>query len=53
MVPNVEDIHKMVYNTYSETKLRLLGFCLCERLIVFPKQGAAFIYLSRKDLRKV
>ncbi|MDD2191519.1 MAG: bifunctional oligoribonuclease/PAP phosphatase NrnA [Bacteroidales bacterium] len=49
---DVEDIHKKVYNTYSETKLRLLGFCLCERLMVFPKQGAAFIYLSRKDLRR-
>lgn len=49
---NVEYVHQEVYNTYSENRLRLLGFCLCERLKVFPKQGAAFIYLTKNDLRR-
>lgn len=47
-----EFVHQVVYSTFSENRLRLLGFCLCERLKVFPKQGAAFIYLSKSDLRR-
>ncbi|MCK9162802.1 MAG: bifunctional oligoribonuclease/PAP phosphatase NrnA [Bacteroidales bacterium] len=47
-----EFVHQIVYNTYSEQRLRLLGFCLCERLRVFPKHGVAFIYLSKSDLRR-
>lgn len=47
-----EYIHQVVYNTYSENRLRLLGFCLSERLKVFPKHGAAYIYLSKNDLRR-
>ncbi|MFA7082411.1 MAG: bifunctional oligoribonuclease/PAP phosphatase NrnA [Bacteroidales bacterium] len=47
-----EYVHQIVYSTFSENRLRLLGFCLCERLKVFPKQGAAFIYLSKSDLRR-
>jgi len=49
---DVEYVHQEVYNTYSENRLRLLGFCLFERLKVFPEKGAALIYLSKSDLRR-
>ncbi len=49
---DVEYVHQEVYNTYSENRLRLLGFCLSERLKVFDKKGAALIYLSKNDLRR-
>ena len=49
---DVEYVHQEVYNTYSENRLRLLGFCLFERLKVFPEKGAALIYLSKTDLRR-
>lgn len=49
---DVEYVHQEVYNTYSENRLRLLGFCLSERLKVFGKNKAALIYLSKHDLRR-
>lgn len=49
---DAEYVHQEVYNTYSENRLKLLGFCLFERLKVFKEQGAAFIYLSKSDLRR-
>lgn len=49
---NVENIHRLVYDTYSESRMRLLGFCLSERLVVLEKFRTAYIYLSKDDLEK-
>lgn len=49
---DVEYVHQEVYNTYTENRLRLLGFCLSERLKVFHKEKAAIIYLSKEDLKR-
>ena len=45
-------INHRVYDTYSEKRLSLLGFCLSERLVVLPEYSAAFIYLTEKDLER-
>ncbi len=45
-------IHNFVYDTFSENRLRLLGFCLSERLKVLKEYCTAYIYLTRKDLKK-
>lgn len=45
-------INNLIYNTYSEQRLRLLGFCLSERLKVLPKHNAAYISLSAEDLKR-
>lgn len=42
--------HQLVYDTYSENRMRLLGFCLSERLKVFREYSAAYIWLSKDDL---
>lgn len=47
-----EHLHRLIYNTYSEDRMRLLGYCLSERLKVFPEQQAAYISLSAKDLQR-
>lgn len=47
---DLEKIHRLVYDTYSEERMRLLGFCLSERLVVIDKYKTAYIYLSREDL---
>lgn len=49
---DIEKIQRMVYDTFSEDRLRLLGFCLTERLIVLPDVKAAIIYLSKEDLNR-
>lgn len=45
-------IHQLIYDTYSESRMRLLGYCLSEKLKVIPKYNTAYISLSKKDLLK-
>lgn len=47
-----EKIHGLVYATYSEYRLRLLGFSLSERLKIKPEFKTAFIYLSKEDMKR-
>ena len=47
-----EHIHRLVYDTYSENRLRLLGYSISEKLVVLPKYNAAYISLSKEDLEK-
>ncbi len=49
---NVEKIHRQVYDTYSESRMRLLGHCLGRRLKVLPELSAAYIWLTKADLEK-
>jgi phosphoesterase RecJ-like protein len=45
-----ELIHRKVYDTYSENRMRLLGYCLSERLTVLKDFRTAYIYLTADDL---
>jgi len=45
-----ELIHHKVYDTYSENRMRLLGYCLSERLTVLKNFRTAYIYLTADDL---
>lgn len=47
---NAEQIHRLVYDTYSENRLRLLGYCLSEKLTILPEFSTAFIALSKAEL---
>ncbi len=47
---NPEKVHRLVYDTYSEHRMRLLGHSLGDRLKVFPQWHTAYIYLTAKDL---
>lgn len=48
----VDIIHQKVYSTYSENRLRLLGYCLNNKLKVFPEYGASYISLSKEELKQ-
>lgn len=41
------DIHERLYNTFSEDRLRLLGYCLNEEMIVLNECSCAIICLSK------
>lgn len=41
---------RLLFNTFSESCLRIQGFALAERMEVFPEMHAALITLSRSDL---
>jgi len=43
-------IHEAVYDSWTEGRMRFLGYVLIERMEVFHKYNAALISLSRKDL---
>ncbi len=45
-------LNHRVYDTYSEKRLRLLGFCLSERLVVLPAFSTAYIYLYKADMER-
>ena len=49
---NGSSIHQMVYDTYTEDRLRLLGYALTEKLKVFYESKAAYISLSADELKK-
>jgi phosphoesterase RecJ-like protein len=42
-------LHEAVFNSYSEKRLRLLAFCLHERLEIMAEAGVAVIGLSQED----
>lgn len=47
-----EHIHRLVYDTFTENRMRLLGYCLSEKMKVFSKFKTAYISLTREDLKK-
>jgi phosphoesterase RecJ-like protein len=47
-----ENIFTKVYDTYSEDRMRLMGYCLQNRMVVLKKYNTAYIYLTSAELRK-
>ncbi len=45
-------LHRLIYNTYTADRMRLLGFCLSEKLVVMPEHHSAFISLSERELER-
>ncbi|PIF02027.1 MAG: DHH family phosphoesterase [Draconibacterium sp.] len=45
-------IQSAVYHNFSADRMRLLGYCLSEKMKVFPDFRAAFISLSKKELEE-
>lgn len=43
-------IHEEVYDSWSEGRMRFLGYVLIEKMEIFPRYNAGLIALSRKDL---
>ncbi len=43
-------IRNLVYNNFSENRLRLQGFALNQRMVVLPEYQTAYIWLTKDDL---
>lgn len=43
-------IHRNIYDGTSESRTRLLGYCLTEKLVVLPDYATAYITLSKPEL---
>ena len=46
------DIHNRIFNTFSVARMRLLGFCISERLRIFEDEKFAYFYLSNDDQKR-
>jgi phosphoesterase RecJ-like protein len=46
------EIHSRIYDDNTEDKLRLLGFCLAEKLTVLKEYGTAFFSLRDDELKR-
>ena len=49
---NKDEIYNNVFNQYSADRMRLMGYCLYQKMRLFPEHHAALIYLSRRELYK-
>lgn len=47
-----DDINRNVYNTYSESRLRLMGYVLHTKMKVYPEYHAAMISLTQDELKE-
>ncbi len=45
-------LHRLIYSTYSVNRMRLLGYCLSEKLEVIETHRTAYISLTKKDLER-
>lgn len=47
---NYKQIHQNIFDTSTESRLRLLGFLISERMTVLKDYNTAYIYASKSDL---
>lgn len=47
-----DKIYWKVYDKYSADRMRLLGYCLYQKLSVFHEYGVAYISISSEELRR-
>lgn len=47
-----ERISDFLFNNFSEKRMRLLGYCLAQKMEIFPKEHAALIWLSKEELKE-
>jgi bifunctional oligoribonuclease and PAP phosphatase NrnA len=44
-----DEIYRQVYDNFSEHRMRLLGYCLNDKMQVFPEYNTAIISLSQEE----
>ncbi|MDF1571267.1 MAG: bifunctional oligoribonuclease/PAP phosphatase NrnA [Bacteroidales bacterium] len=47
-----DQIFTNVYDSYSEKRMKLLGYCMSEKMVVLPEYHAAYISLTREELKQ-
>jgi bifunctional oligoribonuclease and PAP phosphatase NrnA len=44
-----DKVHSLVYDNFSADRMRFLGYCLNEKMKVFPDFGAAYISITQEE----
>jgi phosphoesterase RecJ-like protein len=45
-----DQIYSNIYDSYSESRMKLMGYCMSEKLVVLPEVNAAYISISKEEL---
>ena len=45
-------VHRLIYDNNSISRLKFLGFCLSEKLIILPDLHTAYISISKEELER-
>jgi len=48
---NADEIHAKVYHNFSADRMKLLGYCLNDKMEVFPEYHSAVISISQEELK--
>jgi phosphoesterase RecJ-like protein len=46
----VEDVYNRIYNQFSLNRMRLLGYCLSEKMKILPEYNTAYIWLTKAEM---
>lgn len=49
---DTDKIQSAVYHNFSSDRMKLLGYCLNEKMIVFPEYRAACISITKEELKR-
>ena len=49
---DAEHLHRLIFDNFSESRIRLLGSALSEKMVTLPEFHTAFIILSKTDMEK-
>jgi len=49
---DAQKLHKLIYDNFSEDRIRLLGYAISEKLTVLPEFNTAYIILTKEVLSK-
>jgi phosphoesterase RecJ-like protein len=47
-----DEIHSLVYDNYSDARMRLMGFFLNEKMIILPEYNTAYISLTQEEVKR-
>lgn len=45
-------IYSNIYDSYSEKRMKMMGYCMSEKLVVLKELNAAYIYLDQQELER-
>lgn len=49
---DAEHVHRLIYDNYSESRLRLMGYAFDKKLIMLPEYRTAIIWFSKAELEQ-
>jgi len=47
-----DKIYRLVYDNYTEDRMRLMGYCMQNKMVVLKKYHTAYLYITSAELRK-